>query len=237
MSGTSRTFQAVVAVHDRTAGPLAAIAARFRAIAGMNGLQRIQAATIALRQSFSTLASTMTRMAVPLGLLAGGSAAALYRITTSAADAMGELDDLQKRLGGTTQNLQGFRYAAVLAGQNGEVFTSAMVRLNRGIREAATGQNANLAALFSRLGISLRDSNGQFRDAASLLPQLAEAFRRNENPVTRNAMAMALFGRTGEALLPMFTEGAEGLNRLTESFRRYGYVFTDEEIEIGRAHV
>lgn len=151
----------------------------------------------------------------------------------SAADTAGELDDLSKRLGISTQDLQAFRFAAVMSGQSGETFTAAIVRLNRGMSQAASGGNQELAGLFQRLGISLRAANGQVRTAAEVLPQLAQAFMRNENPALRTRMAMVAFGRSGEALLPMLTDGAEGLAKLTEMFRRYGYEFSDEEVARG----
>ena len=234
MSGTtSRTIQAVVRVKDETAAALAGISARLRAIAGMEGLQRIRSAAMNVQRSVSSLVGTFTRLGIAAGALGVGAGVGLAAMIRGTADTAGELDDLSKRLGISTQKLQAFRFAAVMSGQSGETFTAAMVRLNRGMSQAAAGGNRELAGLFQRLGISLRDSNGRVRTAADALPQLAQAFMRNENAALRTRMAMVAFGRSGEALLPMFTDGAEGLAKLTAMFRQYGYEFSDDEIARG----
>jgi hypothetical protein len=234
MSGTTRRqIEAVVSVNDRTAGPLAVISARLRAIAGMSGMERIRASALGVQRSFAGVASSIGRVAAVAGVLGAGAGAGLVAMVRGAADTTGELDDLSKRLGMSTRDLQAFRYAAVASGQSGETFTAAMIRLNRGMAQAASGGNQELAGLFQRLGIDLRGANGQVRSAADVMPQLAQAFMRNENAALRTRMAMVAFGRSGEALLPMFTDGAEGLQRLTDTFRQYGYQFSDEEIARG----
>lgn len=235
MSGTSRQFQAVITVNDRTAAPLAMIAARLRAIAGMSGMERIRASALGVQRSFAGMAASVARVGAVAGVVGVAAGAGLAAMVRGAADATGELDDLGKRLGMSTRDLQAFRFAAVASGQSGETFTAAMVRLNRGMAEAAAGGNQDLASLFRRLGINLRGANGQIRSAAEVMPQLAQAFMRNENAAARTRMAMVAFGRSGEALLPMFTDGAEGLAKLTEMFRQYGYEFSDEEVARGAA--
>ena len=220
MSGTSRQFQAVVTVSDRTAGPLAAISARLRAIAGMNGLQRIQAATVAVRQSFTQLAGSLTRLAVPLAVLGGAGAAGLYSMVRATVDAGGALQDMAARLGITVEQLQALDYAGRQSGVTSETMTASLERLQRGIAEAAAGRNQNLAALFQRLRIPLRDASGQIRSAADLMPELARAFEQNGNAATRTRMAMALFGRAGGPLIAMLAEGQEALAGNVEEWRR-----------------
>jgi hypothetical protein len=217
---TSRQFQAVVTVSDRTAGPLAAISARLRAIAGMNGLQRIQAATVAVRQSFTQLAGSLTRLAVPLAVLGGAGAAGLYSMVRATVDAGGALQDMAARLGIAVDQLQALDYAGRQSGVSSETMAASLERLQRGIAEAAAGRNQNLVALFRQLRIPLRDANGQIRSAADLMPELARAFEVNTNAAMRTRMAMALFGRAGGPLIAMLSEGQEALAGNVEEWRR-----------------
>lgn len=235
MSGTSRQFQAVVTVSDRTAGPLAAISARLRAIAGMNGLQRIQAATVAVRRSFNHLASSLTRLAVPLAVLGGAAAVGLYRMTRATVDAGGAWEDLSFRLGIAVKDLQALDYAGRQTGVTSETMAASLERLQRGIAEAAAGRNANLADLFRQLRIPLRDANGQIRSAADLMPELADAFQRNTNAATRTRMAMALFGRAGGPLIGMLQEGRDALSgNVREWHRLNGVIGTDQAAMLAR---
>lgn len=228
-------MQAVVTVSDRTAGPLAAISARLRAIAGMNGLQRVQAATQMVRRQFSALAGTITRLAVPLAALAGAGTAGLYAMTRATVDAGGAWEDLSFRLGIAVRDLQALDYAGRQTGVTSEAMAASLERLQRGIGDAAAGRNQDLAALFQRLRIPLRDANGALRTAADLMPELADAFQRNENATVRTRMAMALFGRAGGPLIGMLQEGRDALaGNIAEWGRLNGVIGTDQAAMLAR---
>jgi hypothetical protein len=186
-----------------------------------------------VQRSFGAMAGSLTRLSVVAAGLGTGAAFGLAAMVRGAADTAGELDDLSKRLGISTRELQGFRFAAVMSGQSSETFTAAISRLHRNMGMAAAGRNQELSGMFRHLGINLRHTNGQIRSATEILPHLAQALQRNENTTVRNRLATIAFGRSGQELLPMFTDGAEGLARLTEMFRRYGHAFSPEEVERG----
>lgn len=244
MSGTtSRKFEAVIVVDDRTAAAIARISTRLRAIAGMSGLQGIVASARGAQRSFGAmlgrigmLNAGLARLSAWTGLGGAAVAAGMFAIVQRSAEAAGELDDLNDRFGVATQQMQAFRYAAVAGGQSGEVFTRAMVGLNRNMGEAAAGRNQNVVALFRRLGINLRDSHGHIRATADVLPQLAQAIMRNENPVVRQRIALTAMGEAGAALIPTFANGAEGLRRFTDEWNRYGYTFTDQDRENAKGY-
>lgn len=220
MSGTtSRKFQAVISVDDRTAGPLAAIAIRLRAIAGMSGMDRIRASALNAQRALGSFAGTVGRLATVAGIAAGGAAIGFVAAMNSAAALGGELSDLADRLGISVEDIQAYGFAFAQSGASSETFIASMERLNRGLSDAAAGRNQQVASLFQRLGISLRGANGQIRTAADVLPQLAEAFKRNENGALRTRMAMLLFGRAGGPLITGLVTGSEGLREQTARWR------------------
>ncbi len=213
MSGTSRQFQAVITVNDRTAAPLAMIAARLRAIAGMSGMERIRASALGVQRSFAALAGSATRWAA----ISAGAAAAvgvgLVASLNGAVEAGGALTDLSDRLGMSIEDIQSLGFAFEQGGVRGEQFTGAMERLNRGIADVAAGKNQELAGQFRRMGISVRDGNGQIRSATAILPQLAQAMQRNTNGAVRTRIAMTAFGRAGGPLIAVLAQGAEALRQ------------------------
>lgn len=239
MSGAiTKEVKTVFTVDDRTAIAVARIVTRLRAVAGMSGMEGVVASARNLQRSFGGMVGRigainagLARMAALTGLGATAVAAGMYAIVRRSADAAGELDDLNDRFGIATRQMQAFRYAAVAGGQSGQTFVQAMVALNRNMGEAAAGRNRNALAMFQRLGISLRDSRGQIRSTADVLPQLAQAIMRNENAAVRQRIAVTAMGDAGAALLPMFASGAAGLQRMTDEWERYGYAFTDQDRE------
>lgn len=230
MSGTvRRDFAAVVRVEDRTAAALAAISARLRGVAGIQGLGAIHASMRRMQGSFTAMTRNLTRLAVPLAALAGGAAAGLIGMSRATIASGAALQDLSARLGISVEQLQALQHAGRQSGVQADAMTGSLERLQRGIADAAGGRNANLAALFRQLRIPLRDVNGQIRTAADLMPELAEAFQRNENGAVRTRMAMALFGRAGGPMISMLSEGREALERNVEEWRELGGVLGAEQ--------
>jgi hypothetical protein len=232
MSGTtSRRFEAIISVLDRTGGPLAVIATRLRAIAGMSGMQRITASALGVQRSFAALAGTATRFAAIAGGAAAGVGVGLVAAMNAAVDAGGALSDLSARLGMSVEDIQSLGFAFEQGGVSGEQFTGAMERLNRGIADVAAGRNQDLAGLFTRLGISVRDSNGQVRSAAAILPQLAQAMQRNENGAVRTRIAMTAFGRAGGPLVAVLAQGTDALREQQQRWRELNGQITGGNVD------
>jgi hypothetical protein len=168
-----------------------------------------------------------------LGLagLAGAAGVAVNRFAS-----MGDqVDKAAQRIGISREALQEWTYSAGLAGADSEKLERSLRILNRGIGEAATGQNDRLAQLFRRLGIQVRNADGSLRSAADVLPQVADAFARNEDPVTRMRMATALFGEEGAVLIPMLTQGSAELRRQADEARALGLVMSEDAVKSAAA--
>ncbi|HBZ58591.1 MAG TPA: hypothetical protein DEO49_05535 [Sutterella sp.] len=110
---------------------------------------------------------------------------------------------------------------------------AALIKLNKTMADAAAGNNAKAASLFKTLGISLKDAQGKVRNAADVMPQLAEAMRLNENPALRTQMAMDLFGRSGKKLIPLLKQGSAGLRAMSQRAKDLGIVVSSEAVAAG----
>lgn len=171
------------------------------------------------------------RIALPSGLigtlLAGFSGAAVKDAMVGLADLEDEVSKFAATTGIAGSEFKRFQYLAKLSNVPFEALTGAMGKANKQIYEAATGKNKDLAALYSRLGIPLRDANGAFRSMADMLPELADAFQRNENPVVRARMGMALFGKSWQEIMPMLADGSAKINERMARFKALGLEVKD----------
>ncbi|NKE48425.1 hypothetical protein HB662_26870 [Roseomonas frigidaquae] len=238
----NRKFQAVVTLDDKTAGPLRALSARLAAIgpvgAGIGrSLQGVsdRLGHIGRSTAMYTLARSMnvagrgimlvnrglTQIAALGGISGAGVVAGLLGMGRATMTAVGNLADLSARTGMTVRDLRGLEHAARMADVEMPAAVAAMERLNRGMFDATNGQNRDLAELFSRNNIALRDGvTGQVRTAAQVLPQLADLFAQNTNQALRNSMANALFSRAGAPLIAALTQGGAALReQMAEGFR------------------
>ena len=140
------------------------------------------------------------------------------------------LGEVAQQLGVTTNALQEYRYAGSQAGLATEETDQALSQLTRRIGEAASGTKAQAEA-FAKLGISVKDANGDIIDAGRAIPLIADALQKVESPAERAAILMDLFGRAGQKLEPLLAGGASAVNGLRDAAHSLGIVLSEEQIQ------
>ena len=226
-----RTFdlRAIVRILDRASAPLRRMGGSIRRFAVMARLPQMASAFRGVTDAVGNLTAGLRRF-VSLGatLGAGAMVAAVMQVSSGFAQAGDSVAKTADRLGVGIEALQELRHAADLSGVQANTFDSSMRRLNRRMAEAVAGRNQQVATLFDRLGISLRDANGEVRTAADVLPELADAFAANTNASVRTRMAFALFDSEGVSLVNMLAVGSERLAEMREEAHALGRVIDEE---------
>jgi hypothetical protein len=163
-------------------------------------------------------------------VLAGISVGALAAFTKNAIDAVGGLGELADQVGVSTDALQALSLASTQAGISGEELQRGLAALTRKIADAAAGEQTAEQA-FARLGIAFRNTEGQARPTESVLVDIAERLREFENPAERAAVVTSMFGdRIGQKLIPLLSQGREGLVAMTAEAIRFGTIASPELI-------
>jgi hypothetical protein len=189
-------------------------------------LNKLGAAASEQEESIEGIGLQSERVVDVLKTMAAGLAAAftLQAIKGSLMELTHQADELEKSalaLGTSVEQLQQYQHAAGLANVSAEQLRAAFAKLQRAASDAAEGNGASATA-FSRLGVSLRDAQGQLRPAGALLDDVADRLGAVENATERNALAMELFGKSGFLLLPLFSEGAEGIKKFRAEVDAFG---------------
>lgn len=157
--------------------------------------------------------------------LAGVSAAVIK--TVNEFDRLG---DVAAKLNTTTSALSALGFAAERSGTNAETLQNGLGRLNKTIGEALSG-NQQAAQLFDKLGVSLRDANGNARSVDSVFLSLADRFQQFKDGPQEAAAAVALFGRSaGPELLQLLNSGSAGLAEFEARAKALGVVISDEAV-------
>ncbi len=166
-----------------------------------------------------------------LGALTLAATAAGGALTAALASALRRADDMRETaaaIGTTTESLSGLVYAAGRAGVSQEELVTAMRKLASTAVDAATNVKGPAAAAFRVLGISVTDANGKIKDSNQLVLEIAEAYSKAPDSITKTANATDLFGRAGSKLIPFLDEGAKGIEKLTDRAAKLGLVISDE---------
>lgn len=118
-----------------------------------------------------------------LGLLAkfatatAAGASALFAWNTSVLAGLDPMIQLSRSTGVAIENLQELGYIASVNGSNANSLQSSIANLARTIGDAARFTGPGIEG-FQRLGISIRDSNGQLKTADVILSEIGTQFRR-----------------------------------------------------------
>lgn len=139
------------------------------------------------------------------------------------------LGETAQQLGVNTAALQEYRYAASQAGVAQEEMDNALSKGTKVLGEAAAGAKKP-AAMYEKLGISIRDAKGQVRNFGDIIPEIAQAISKLPTPAEKAAAATALLGKSGQKLLPLLNEGKAGVDAYREAAHKLGIVLTDEMI-------
>lgn len=165
------------------------------------------------------------------GLLIGGVVInGIKGFVTSQIELADHLNDTALKLGVSTNELQRFQYAAKLGGVEADSAAQALNIFNKNVGGAATG-NAEAAASFKKLGVNVKDSNGQVGSTFDLLSGVAEGVASLGSQQEKTAALMKIFGKQGAALGPVLAGGAEGLRAMSEQFDKLGGGLDDEYIQ------
>jgi len=189
---------------------------------------------IKLKDEFSGTLGDITSKLPSLGTMAAAAGAgiaaasvALWKMTTSAADAYDKVNDLSNRLGMTTEFISRMNYAAQMSGVTQEEMATSLRMVSVKLGEASI-EGGIAKKAFDNLGVSIYDSSGKVRDIEEMMPDLAQGFATLDSSAQRAALAQELFGRSGATMIPILTEGKEGLAELWKEAEKFGLVISTE---------
>jgi TP901 family phage tail tape measure protein len=191
--------------------------------------KNIRATTTAV----GTLGKSFLRVGSQIALLAGaaGFGGLAYEMN-SYIENTDKLNKTAARFGIPIEQLQSLRTVAKLSNIEVEDLDKSMGLLTKNMVKAAQGGKKNdVAGLFAKLGISVKDAKGQMRSAADVLPALANAFEKNTNATLRTQMATTLFGKSGAKMIDMLVQGGASFREAMEAAKAYGQI-TQEQADL-----
>ena len=159
-------------------------------------------------------------------LAAGGALVAM------GAKAVSNADDLQKladKTGLTAERLQELQYVGDDLGVDLETIAGAQGKLTKSMN-AARGGAGSQAEAFKALGISVTDSNGNLRDAKTVMMEAFGALNGVGNETERDALSMAIFGKSAMELNPLIVAGTDKLADLSKQARDSGSVMSNDAV-------
>ncbi|MEM9407170.1 MAG: hypothetical protein AAGA81_14120 [Acidobacteriota bacterium] len=133
-----------------------------------------------------------------------------------------DLDKMAQRLSVSTDALQEWLFVAERSGVEADKIEDAFKELAN--RVEAQPQH------FRRLGVSVRDANGEFRRQEDIFADSITELAKIENTTLRVARAQQVFGETGAKLVTIIEAGPEAVEELRDRFAELGGGLSTEVI-------
>jgi len=194
--------------------------------AGMKRSQR-QAANTAksIQGSFSGLKGVLG--AGLAGFIGALSVGALLRASKAALDYAGSLAEVAQQVGVTARDLQVLRFAGGQVGISTEQMDKALQKFTKSLGDARNG-SAEAIKTFKALGFT--DQDIKRLDAHEALLKTADGLEKVGDRASRASPEVRLFGKAGQQLDTLLSQGSRGINELADAAEKLGIVLSDEQI-------
>lgn len=169
--------------------------------------------------------SRAAKLAAPL--LAGLGAGAVINNLKSTIASLDDIGKTADKIGITTDALQELRTVAESSGIAQASLDSSLERFNKRLGEAQQGMGAAKKTL-DQMGISANYLAGLGLDQA--LSVVADEMAKITDPTERAAVAAALFGREGVAMVNLLREGSDGMAQMRQEARELGIVLDEDMV-------
>ncbi|MGI9159854.1 MAG: hypothetical protein ACR2K1_08895 [Saprospiraceae bacterium] len=187
------------------------------------GIQRSATSTVSSLRAIGAAASALRTYFLPL-LVAYEVYQAFRSLDDSVKATITTFDaaaTAAARLGVSVEQLSRMGFAARVAGLSTEQFSGALDTLIANSQKTDDVFAASTRAL-SAMGLELKDLSGNAAGSERALLQIANRFQNMEDGVRKSALAVALFGENGNAMLPFLNRGAAGIAELIAQSDRFG---------------
>ena len=177
------------------------------------------------REGLDSAKSTLLALAAA-SAVAGTAIAAMVSDT---AARFAELADFSATVGESVEDIQRLGFAAEQSGSSNEALRSSLEKLNEKIGEASKGAGEP-AEMFKKLGVSIRDAEGNVRSGASIFTDLSNKFAG-----LSKAEQINLAKKLGidASLITLLNGGSEAISELGIEAEKLGLVFSEEVVSAG----
>ena len=179
-----------------------------------------------IKSSLSSIAKSSAATAITVGAQFAMNFAKGFASQIQAAIDQGDaFGKLAQRIGTTTEAFSGLAYAGQFAGVSSDDLTTSFKGLNKALIDAENPAS-DAAVAFKALGLNFRELKAE--DPSVAFAQIAQKVSGFADGAEKAAAVTAIFGKAGQALIPMLNQGADGLEAARKEAEALGLIISDE---------
>lgn len=162
-----------------------------------------------------------------ISIAAGAAALAIGSMAVKAGAAADDLNTLSNQSGFSTETIQEWQYAA----DRIDVSVDSIIGAARKMKKNMDSTSTDVQAAWLQLGVSIKDSNGNFRDAEAVFNDVTMALSRIPNETERDILSMQIFGKSADDLAGIIDDGGAALRQMGEEAKNSGLILSQEALD------
>lgn len=151
-------------------------------------------------------------------------------VATRSTEWADDLETLSSQIGVSTTTLQEWAYASDFVDVSVETLQGSMSKLVRSMSEAQNGSTSAQAA-FDSLGVSYQNIDGSLKSTEQVFYEVIDALGGIENVAERDAISMAIFGRSAQDLNTLIEAGSGSLQEYGKEAQQLGIIMSGDQIQ------
>ena len=151
----------------------------------------------------------------------------IMNLANTTAQAADRIDKQSQALGISRKAFQQWDYILSQSGASIDSLGVSMKTLN----SAILGGSDSAVEAFEQLGLQWDSLAGMSQEGA--FETVVDAFQRMPQGARKSALAIQLFGKNGQTLMPLLNTSSEAMNDLRKNTERLGFVMSDSMIDAG----
>lgn len=141
---------------------------------------------------------------------------------------------LSTNYGLATDTLQEYLYMSELTDTSLDTITGSIAKLTKSMDKARKGPG-DVADAFTKLNIRVTENGGVLRDSEAVFNEVINALGYIREETERDAISMAIFGKSSMELNSLIATGADGIAAYADEAHKMGYVLDRDALEtLGR---
>lgn len=177
----------------------------------------------------ANIGGAMAKGVAAMGTAAAGAATALAGLTVAGGQYADDILTMSANTGIATDSIQKYQYALNFIDGDLETLTKSMEKQKQRMGDAAEG-NKTYAAAYERLGISVKNADGTFRDSEEVYWEVIDALGQVTDEVERDNLAMDLMGKSSQELRTVIEAGSAAFKECGEEAEKMGAVMSGESL-------
>lgn len=172
--------------------------------------------------------STTTRAIATDAVILGGIGAVAYKLAKGIGEYADNAAEAASALSMDTNALIKYKYAADDVGTGAENLTKSIAKMQKTLEDARGSKGSKVFQLLKL------DANKLSRQKPEQqIEAIAEAFSKYNGRISKTAIAMAIFGKSGSAMVNFLSLGKDGLAEYGKEAEEVGLTLSDDLIKAG----